>query len=167
MTPLQILAVAVRLFVVWLAVSTGREILAVYVSGIARGSGDGALLAILSVVIVAAVAIALWYFPKTVARKLISPPDPEPQTSASADSWLAVGCALIGIWLFASSLPAFVRRLLIIHFSYGVGEDPTDRNVWVFYYLSQIAISLWLIFGAKGLSRLIRWARDAGRNKAL
>jgi hypothetical protein len=130
----------------------------------ARGAGDGVLIAISSIVLVAAVSVALWFFPRAVARKLIAPSDQEPLVPASPDSWLAVGCTLIGVWLFASSLPALVRRLLVIHFSDGMVDSSPDKGVWMFYYLVQIAISLWLIFGAKGLKNLIRWARDAGKN---
>lgn len=164
MTPLQTLAVAVRLFSVWLAVSTGREIFAFYAAGIARGSSDGGLIAIFSIVLVAALTAALWFFPRTVARKLIAPSDQESQAPASPDTWLAVGCTLIGVWLFANSLPALVRRLLLIHFTNGMEDESPDRGVWLFYYLLQIAISLWLVFGAKGLRNILRWARDAGRN---
>jgi hypothetical protein len=164
MTPLQILAVAVRLFSVWLAVATGQDVIGFYVSGMAHGSSDGGLIAILSILFVAVIVVALWSFPRAVARKLISPSDQEPLVPASPDSWLAVGCTLIGVWLFASSLPALVRRLLVIHFSDGMVDSSPDKGVWMFYYLVQIAISLWLIFGAKGLKNLIRWARDAGKN---
>lgn len=166
MTPLQALAVAVRLFSVWLAVSVGRETFAFYVSGIARASNDGGLIAIFSVLLVAGVAVALWFFPKTVARRLFSPSEGEPGSPASPETWLAVGCTLIGVWLLASALPAFVRRLLLIHFSYGMEDESPDRAVWMFYYLTQFAISLWLIFGAKGLRTVIRWARNAGTNQA-
>jgi len=164
MTPLQTLAVVVRLFSVWLVVSTGREIFAFYVSGIAHGSNDGGLIALCSFALVSVLAVALWFFPKSVARKLISPSDQEPKAPASPDSWLSVGCALIGVWLLAGALPALVRRLLIIHFADGMEDDASDKAVWMFYYLSQIAISLWLIFGAEGLRNILRWARDAGRH---
>src|SRR5271170_2744174 len=131
MTPLQTLAVAVRLFSLWLAVATGREIFVFYFSGMARSAGDAVLIAISSIVLVAAVAVALWFFPRAVARKLIAPSDLESQAPASPDTWLAVGCTLIGVWLLASSLPALIRRLLLIHFTHDMDDSFPDTGVWI------------------------------------
>src|ERR1700682_4369911 len=72
MTPHQTLAVAVRLFAIWFAIYVAREMLGLYVSG--RERGDPYSLAIVATLSIVAVLflVALWLFPKTIARGLLA-----------------------------------------------------------------------------------------------
>jgi hypothetical protein len=71
MTPHQTLAVAVRLFAILLALFAARELLGIYVAG--RDWNDPYLLSIVVVafILVSALLIALWFFPKSIARGLL------------------------------------------------------------------------------------------------
>jgi hypothetical protein len=169
MTPHQTIAVAVRLFAVWVAVSVARETLAFYLTTETRNESHALLMTLIGVFIAAAVALALWFFPKTVAHKLLSSSTPDSTPSASPDLWLAMGCALIGLWLLTFSLPALIRDSLVAYFyPYdNMSELRSELRNSLLYYIAEVGIAVWLIFGARGFRKFFWWARDAGRNRAL
>ena len=164
MSPHQIIAVAVRLFVVWLAVGAVFGLPQMYVEVTKEMQSDALVLVFgfAGVALVLALLVALWRFPLTVARKLLSSPAPEPSSSASSDLWLAMGCALMGLWLLVVSLPEFARDLTIYREGFMTG-DP-NLKVRMAYHLPAVAIGLWLIFGARGFRKLFWWAQSAGRS---
>ena len=73
-----------------------------------------------------------------------------------------MGCALIGLWVLTSAIPALVRDAVIIYAARGLPEDTTPVQHWMLYYCLEILIALWLIFGARGFQRVFWWARYAG-----
>jgi len=166
MSPHQTIAVAVRLFSIWLAIYVFRDILTFYFEGTTRNYSHALTIAIAVWSFSAALVAALWYFPQTVARRLLAPPGPESTVSASPEMWLAVGCTLIGLWTLTFAVPAFVRGLFFMHFSNVAYQDTTNGDIWLFYYLAEILIGLWLIFGTRGLRKLFLWAQTAGQNRA-
>jgi len=107
MSPHQIIAVAVRL---------------------SQGEADSILVFVVGAAIVALFALALWKFPLTVVRKLLSsiPQKPEPQQRP--DSWLAMGSALIGLWLLSSTVPSLIQTV-VLHFG---GFKATGTSSWVY-----------------------------------
>ena len=120
MTPQQLLGTGIRLFALWLALTsigyfgsiptalsklptnTGSTVAVAYALGGAYLLG----------------AIALWFFPMFVAHRLL------PKTShgnclrVPAFDLARVGCGLIGLWLMAKALPTIVwllfRSFLIV-----------------------------------------------------
>jgi hypothetical protein len=134
MSPHQTVAVAVRLFAAWLAVYVAREVLSFYLES-SRHDDPHTLLIALSVSLVAAIVVlALWYFPQTVARKLLTSSAQEPALATPPDTWLAMGCALIGLWLLTTSLPALVRDLLILYVSRTTPDDTSAVQDWMLYH---------------------------------
>ena len=122
--------------------------------------------AVTVVALAALLVAALWLFPATIARKLLSPDNVKQETSASPDLWLAMGCALLGLWLLTSALPTLIfDTYALVHLSYG--DDRGNIPQSVVYYVIEVAIALWLVFGAKGFRRLFWWARNAGYKKAV
>jgi hypothetical protein len=87
-------------------------------------------------------------------------------SGAPPDMWLSVGCALIGLWVLTSALPALVRNLIVLYLSRDTYDDVPNVNIWRIYYLVEIAIGLWLILGAKGFRKLYWWAQTAGHNSS-
>src|SRR5438132_13654298 len=73
--------------------------------------------AVIGFVVELSVSLALWFFPLVVARNLLRSEERPPP--ASSDVWLAMGCAVIGLWLLFTSLLAPV----IDDFVYGVSLD--------------------------------------------
>ena len=95
MTPHQIVALALRLFAIWMGIQALG-----YVPWFFQVKGSQSpdyvyvtFMFALNVVIV----LVLWFFPRTIAWKLLPSDDTRSQPPATADTWLAMGCTLIGL----------------------------------------------------------------------
>jgi hypothetical protein len=166
MSPHQTVAVAVRIFTVWLLLYSTSDILSFYFDSEARGHAGALTVAFAALALTCAVGAALWAFPLTVARKLLPPSAAEPAPPATPDAWLAVGCTLIGLWVLSSAVPLLFRDLLM-HALYPEALAQPGGNLYVFRYVAEIVIAVWLVCGAKGVAAIFRWARSAGVSKAL
>ena len=161
MSPHQAIAVAVRLFAVWLFISVITGFLALYSQGEPFASRSLPFAAAASG-ITGLVALALWLFPQSVARRLLRPSDAAAGRPASPDTWLAVGCALIGLFVLSSALPATFRDLLILDISRDTTDDTSFVKHALLYEVLRVGVAVWLILGAVGFRRIFYWARSAG-----
>ena len=162
MTPHQSLAVAVRLFAIWLAIYVARDMLGLYVLG--RKQGDPHSLAIAVAVSALAVLflIVLWFFPRTITRGLLPVPSDAPPQRSSPEIWFAAGSSLIGLWVMTSAVPALIRNLTVMYLSRSDSVDLSGLRSALLYYFVEFAVGVWLIVGAPGIRRFIWWARSAG-----
>jgi hypothetical protein len=117
-------------------------------------------------VLTALFVAALWLFPRIIAGKLLSRDNAKPEPSTSPELWLAMGCALLGLWLLTSALPTLIFDTYAL-LRLNPGDDRANVPQSVVYYVVEVAIGLWLVFGARGFRRLFRWARTAGYKKDL
>jgi hypothetical protein len=159
MLPYQVVAVAVRLF----AISLGLAALnALPIVSITQGTHPpGFVYSLFLIVLTTAVALILWMFPYSVARKLVpKTPEPAAETTA-ADTWLAIGCAVIGLWLVSRALPGLLRDLYVLQAadSY-VGTQ--EVKSWALFNFIQLVIAGWLAFGGHGFRKLFWDARNRG-----
>ncbi len=159
MLPRQVLTVAIRLFALCFGISALRLLPNLLIVGedASRGHTYGFFFVTLNVTI----SILLWLFPGLVAGKLISERH-EQSIPASADTWLAIGCALIGLWMLTYAVPALIRDAYLLWSLTSEYSDASTTKSWVLYNLLEVAIALWLVFGATGFRRLFWWARGAG-----
>lgn len=71
----------------------------------------------------------------------------------------------MGLWLLTRVIPALVFEafLSLLYTRPGTTLElrPQDYATTV-EYLVELAIALWLLFGARGLRGLLAWARSAG-----
>ncbi len=161
MTPRQIVALALRLFAVWL----GFQALGYVVWFLwGRGSQPADYAYVIFMSAFNAVIIpALWFFPRTIARKLLPSDEAPPHSSATADTWLAVGCTLIGLWALTDTVPKLVYDLFLLNADSG----PNDVQRWVLLtHAVKLGIVVWLVLGGKGVGKIFRWAQTAGLNRA-
>jgi hypothetical protein len=81
MSPYQAVAVAVRLFAVWL----GLDVLRSWASFafVRQSDVPGLGVAVAFLVLTAFLVIVLWFFPRSIAGKLLSPDSTKPEPSAS------------------------------------------------------------------------------------
>jgi hypothetical protein len=161
MSPHQIIAVAVRLFAVWLAATTIVAAPNVYAQLLEVEFGSTSSLAVLSLMtmLVLGAAYILWRFPLTIAGGLLARSAERPAESASPDVWLAMGCSIIGLWMFAAHLPTLVMML-----AFG-GLREWSVTTWL-PHLTGLALALWLMFGASGFRRVFWWVQNAGKGQA-
>ena len=164
MTPHQIVAVALRLFAVWLGLQALTALPSFFAVNGFHSPNLGWMTFTLG--ITAVVAFALWVFPRTIAGKLLPPSDPQPQPSATPDVWLAMGCTLLGLWTLITTVPRLVYDSFALS-SMSYYEDRSQLRQWVIYNLLRLAIAVWLLLGAKGVRKIFWWAQDVGVRKDL
>ncbi|SRR6266480_2426763 len=162
MSPHQTIAVAVRLFAIWLLIWLIPGVFGFYAQFIKHSDPAKLLVAAAVTIVAAVVVLGLWFFPHTVARMLLTEANAESAPTISADTWLTLGCAVIGLWVLASGLPGLMRDLFILYFSQDTYTDTSQIKQWLFYDFAQILMATWLIFGTKGLRKIFWWARYAG-----
>jgi hypothetical protein len=112
--------------------------------------------------VTAVVCLGLWFFPRSVAGKLLPEPAGHAPAVSSPDTWLAMGCALIGLWMLTYAVPALARDAVVLQLATDYYQDTSQTRSWVFYNLLEVVIAFWLVFGAAGFRRLFWWARSAG-----
>lgn len=160
MSPIQATALGVRLFVIWAALYFGRAVPGYYLQ--IRGADDAsdALIVAIGVVIFALLAF-LWLFPRTVARTLLPPGDALSLGEMPEDRWLAVGCALLGLWILAEALPGIVQQLYVLYYAARAQFSPPGAGIASLVYCGiEALIGAWLLLGAAGLRKLWQWMRD-------
>ena len=106
--------------------------------------------------------VALWLFPRSIARGLLPLSSDTPAKPSVPDMWLAIGSALIGLWLVASAFPALTRNLLVLYIFRLESMDKSGVMSGLLYYAVQLIVGAALIFGANGIRNFISWARTAG-----
>ena len=167
MSPHQIIAVAVRLFAVWLTIYVGNIALSFYLQPASSEIHFGTWIWLLALGAAAVIILALWFFPLTVAHRLLSNPVSTPARQATPDTWLFLGCVVIGLWALSYALPALVSDCAAIY-AYGSDYFGLGRGwVRVLYHLLEVAFAAWLIVGTAGFRRLVWWGRTAGISKSL
>jgi len=162
MSPHQTIAVAVRLFAVWLAIYAARSAPSFYRESVRTDDPNAGIVIILVLALVAVLVFFLWFFPRTVARNLLDTKSLTPSEPASPDTWFAVGCALLGLWLMVPALASLIYHLSVLFMAQRNPEIDTSNMgfAWV-YYVTEIAIGVWLLLGARSARRLFWWARNA------
>ncbi len=164
MTPHQTLAVAVRLFAIWLAVYTMRTLPVMYMEGAGAGNAVYNFVSVGLAILMVLLVLFLWFFPKSVARNLLATETVSTRESSSPDTWLAVGCALLGLWLLVPAITGCIYNLSVL---YRVHQYPAietmDLHISWIYHIAEIAFGIWLLLGARGARKLFWWARGAGR----
>jgi hypothetical protein len=168
MSPIQTVAVGVRLFAIWLAIYCSRW--APYFYGQARDADDTATTVIILAVgaLAFAAILFLWFFPRTVARAILPEGDPIPVVPAGADAWLAVGCRLLGLWVLSSVLPSLARSAAVAIYTKRANMTvPEGWGANMVYYAVELVIGVWLVLGAAGVRRAIAWARGRANHEEM
>jgi hypothetical protein len=157
-TPQQIVAVALRIFAVWWGIQTLRTIPSLVRSLDSPSHVWWTFMLGLYI----AIMLTLWFFPRTIAGKLVPPSDEKPQPPATPDVWLTVGCMLIGLWVLTTTLPRLVYDLITVNAVLGY-----DDRYWILPSIAEVAVAIWLTLGARGVRKLYRWAQYVGVRKDL
>ena len=153
-------AVASRLFAIYLFLLFIRQ---VPVSVQLFGQSDETSWVALHAAVIGLGLIAcvfLWFFPLTVARKLL-PVMREARSEKALDASVAmsVGLTLIGVWVMAYALVDGVYWLtLLVRMQRANATSfdwSPDQIAGMIATPVEILIALWLIFGSAGIKRLI------------
>jgi hypothetical protein len=122
----------------------------------------------LQVALQLAICAVLWFFPVTIASRLLpsysQPPDAE--NHPRWNEWQTLGVVCIGLWALSRAIPDLVYWVTFMGVSFEndspVGELAPDQKASLTSTLAEIAIGLWLVFGAKGMAAVVFKIRTAG-----
>ena len=161
MSPHQIIAVAIRLFAIWLVIYLAQTAPSFFRETI-RVDDPAVSVAIVVISILAVLLVLfLWFFPLTVARRLLDARNLAPAEPASPDTWFSVGCALIGIWLIIPALASLTYNLSVLYMAQrNAALETTGLHFGWIYYSVEIVFGAWLLLGARGARKLFWWARN-------
>lgn len=157
-------AVAVRLFAVWLFLTILRGGLSAAVAG-----GELAPWALLLPLPFIGVAAALWFFPLTLAHKLLpAMREPKEPLGAPAREVEVVAFTVLGLWLLAQVISDASYWFIL---AWQMQREPYEDMAWsadniasVATTVVELAIALGLLLGTRGLQRLLHRLR--GRQTA-
>jgi hypothetical protein len=163
-TPQQIVAVALRLFAIWMGIQALEYVVWFLVEVSGSRSPGYVVYTAFTAVLTLVIFLVLWFSPRTIAGKLLPSQQEQLQPSATADTWLAIGCTLIGLWTLTRTIPKLFEDLLIV--SSNEGHD-NALSFLLLYDAVQLGIAVWLVLGGKGVGKIFRWAQYAGIRKDL
>jgi len=155
----DIVAVAARMFAVYLALNTLVYFGYIFSAPPTHSPVEWLAPTILSVCLL--LSVLLWFFPLSVARKLL-PVMKEPRSEAGIDAEVALslGLALIGVWFATAAVRPLVLALLTFTINRGLDAEPDHHSaIQVVVYLLQLSIGLGLAIGSRGLRDLLLRAR--------
>lgn len=164
----DIVAVAVRLFAVYLLLMCLRLVAGglMSINGEAPDSfATGVVL--VSVAVTLAISALLWFFPLTLARKLL-PVMKETPGAARMDPAIAwsLAISIIGLWIFVSALSSSTYWLVIYLRSQAVGMEYMQFSPGQIASIVETAVELLLglalMLGSGGLRSLIFRLRNIG-----
>jgi hypothetical protein len=154
-------AIAARLFAVYIVLKTILQIpTAVQTMSQEQGT-PWVWLYVLALLVSLAICVFLWFFPLTIARKLLPVmKEPRSEQTISAPIGLSLGLTLIGIWFLAhAAIDSIYWLTLIVRVKQ---MDPQVSFEWtpdqvasMIATVFQLGLSAWLVFGNAGLRRLI------------
>lgn len=156
----DVIAIAVRIFAIFLLVTVVRS----FPSAIALIDQEGPKPSLVLVGVVSVCSLALcaflWFFPLTVARKLLpAMREPRSETAMSGSVALSVGLTLLGVWVLAYALPDAIYWVTLFLLSRQIGAGPIEwqheQIANIVATAGQLALAVWLIFGSSGIKRLI------------
>jgi hypothetical protein len=161
-TPRQIVALAFRLFAVWLGLQALRSV--PYFFEVSGSKPPSFVYVTFLWALNAIIVLALWFFPRTIAGKLLPSSDVQSKPPATADTWLAMGCTLIGLWTLTTTIPRLIYDFIALQ-SMPSDQDASYLQHWLIYNLVELAIAIWLVLGGKGVRKIFWWAQTAGIRK--
>lgn len=164
----DVVAITTRLFAVFLVIYTLRTSGAILQLLPQEGAGPhlvGAALA--NAAIGVTTAALLWFFPLTIARKLLPVlHEPRPPLSASGQDIEDTAIFVLGLWVLAGAIPdaAYWGLFLQQVNQPGFAELtlPPEQFAAIVTTGVELVLGLWLVFGARGLIGAIRRLRAAG-----
>ena len=168
MTSAQIVGLGVRLFAIWLVVSLLRHIPGIWrfnVSDAAGGDSSTNVVIVVVAVLILALAAAIWFFPLTVANKLIPRSTRTDHIHVPIEQAESIGFSLLGLWVLTNSVPdSFYWIFMAFQASRpnSILELRASEYSYMVATAVEVILGIWLLFGAQGLRRLLRWARTAG-----
>ena len=160
MTPHQVVALLVRLFVMWIACIFLIRIPNTYALYQQDGISTFSMMMILGVVFV--ILALIWNFPVFVSKRLLSNSIVQETKSSSYESWLEIGIIAMGLWLLVQAIPSIVQYATLYIYSQKVpleGGMPDTWNASLVGNIVQVILSFTMLLNAQAIEKIIRKLR--------
>jgi hypothetical protein len=159
MTPQQLVGVGVRLFAVWLAI-TSFSFFTSIPKGLRGASGDGAAFAAIGIGgAYLVVAVCLWFFPMVIAHTIVPRTRHENRLSLNAYELARVGSSLVGLWLLARSLQPIVwfvfRSFLFMEAGSSFSSLAPDAKLDIAVAAFEVLLAVFLIVKSSTFAAVI------------
>jgi hypothetical protein len=167
----DIVAIASRLFAIFLVITTIRLLGPMFLTP-EFFSSTGQLLLFVSMLVLPALAVAalLWFFPLSVARKLLPVMrEPRPTVSPSSQTALELALVAIGMWVLASAISDSVYWVVMLVHVYNSTvpvEIDASQTARIVATITELLLGCWLVFGSRGLANLVTRLRYLGARQA-
>lgn len=163
----DIVAIAVRLFAIFLGIYVLRTLFG-FVQFTSETTFDAkAILASVAVVgAMAGAVLLLWFFPLSVARKLLPVmKEPRSEPNAGVDTLFALGLILMGLWLLANAIIDglyWASLLLAMRAADMMHLDLTpEQKASIFTTAVEVVVAMFLILGSTGIRNVVYRFRNA------
>lgn len=160
MTPQQLVGLGVRLFAVWLAITSVTywvAIPAALAANASQGNSNLASYAIATLYIL--VALLFWFFPMAIAHKLLPRTHHQNRLSAGAHEIAKVGSALLGLWLIAKTTPTLTwlifRSFLFMESGAAFSSLTPDAKLDIAVALFEFVLAIVLIAKACAFAQIV------------
>ncbi len=165
MTATQVVALGVRLFSVWLFVYVVRNVPGMWQYNVLEADSSANLVVAIVACVLFTVVALLWFFPLTIASKLLPQTQLEDRINLPLEQAQAVGFSLLGLWMLTNAIPSALYWVLMSYY----GAKPNSllhlgakEYALIASTVLELVLGIWLLFGAKGLLGILRRARSAG-----
>ena len=163
MTPQQLVGLGVRLFALWLALTSIGTISAIWSTQLPEGAPKSLGIGVGIAYLVG--AAALWFLPMAVAHRLLPRTSHTNAISAGGFEIARAGTCLLGLWLLVKTLPTaawYIFRMATLT-SVGSAIDAfnSDAKVDMAVIVFQLALAVVLIVKSEGFARLAVPATDS------
>jgi hypothetical protein len=162
LTPHQLVAVAIRVFVLWYALFLLRELPPSFMADLEQAGGIAPAKIGIAVVLIL-FAFVLWVAAGFIARAIVPSAASETPLPWTESRVLTIGSSLIGLWVISYSMSPIIYYGTLWFLS-----DANEMHGWQAQQTISLAsafvvfaVGLWLFLGARGLWQV--WARLRGR----
>ncbi len=168
MTAQQLIGVGVRLFAAWLVLTSIPYFVAIpnQLATTPLPGDRGAVVLSFGIAIAYVLgAVLLWLFPMVVASRLLPRSQYTDRLVLQGRELARVGCALLGLWLFARALPSLVwflfRSFLLIGPASSFSVLDEQSRLQLIVAVLDLAFSVLVIAKASAFAKLVTPAADA------
>lgn len=159
MTPQQFVGVALRLLALWLVLSAVRYFFAIPAALAQYDMAERTVYSYSTGIAYIVAALPLWFFPMWLAGKLLPKTRFEHRLNLQPLEAIRVGCALIGLWVFANAAPNlawfFLRAVLFNPATSAFNALDAQAKLDIAVALFELGLSLVLIFRAGPFASMV------------
>ena len=159
MTPQQFVGLSVRIFAIWLVISSFQYTSLIPFNLLANEMKKEALVSSVIGIVYLIAALIIWIFPMAVANKLIPKTHFENRFNTRPDEVASVAISILGLWKIVTTVPALTSYLFQAYLNAGepslFSALDTFGKTDVFFMAIEIVIASVLLIKARRIAAII------------